>query len=320
MLPSIRPWLAAALLLLAPAVARSNTTAPILDCPDCPTMVVVPSGSFMMGSSPDERAREGVAPLFGNREGPQHQVTIAHRFAMSRTEVTRGQFLAFAEATHRPAPRDCQTYNRASDSWVGSPHPSSWRTPGFAQTDAHPIACMSWNDAAAYAAWLSTRTGHRYRLPSEAEWEYAARGGTVTARYWGDAIDPICTHIDMMSAALSATIGSPPSWSGTLVCNDEPAWTVPVASYPANPFGLYDMLGSLWEWTADCATPTYSGAPTDGSAHTEPGCDQHPLRGGAFHSRTWLARAATRGKGMPPTFRPIAAGIRLVRELDPASP
>ena len=298
-------------LLAAPA---RSAPARIIDCADCPEMIVVPAGSFVMGSNVAERTREGVAPLFGDREGPQHRVAIAHPFAMGRTEVTRAQFLAFADETRRPAPRDCQTYDPARDSWVGSPHPSDWRDPGFLQAGTHPIACMSWTDAAAYAAWLTAKTRHHYRLPSEAEWEYAARGNTATARYWGDAVEPICGQVDMMTAALAARLGNPPSWRRALVCTDTPAWTLPVGSYAPNPFGLYDMLGSLWEWTADCARPDYVGAPDDGSART--GCDLHPLRGGAFHSRTWLARAATRGKGMAPDFRPIAAGIRLVRELD----
>jgi formylglycine-generating enzyme required for sulfatase activity len=279
-------------------------------------MVVLPAGQFQMGSSAEERRREGVPVFFGHREEPAHTVTLAKPFAMSRTEITRGQFAAFAKATQRPVLTDCRTHDPVQDDWLGVPRPASWRDPGFAQTDDHPAACMTWTDAADYAAWLSKTTGHRYHLPTEAQWEYAARGGTQTARYWGDEVQDICARIDMMNAATVAAIGAPESWKNKLVCSTGPAWTVPVGSYAANPFGLYDMLGSVWEWTADCAHDTYQGAPTDGSAWDEPGCRMHSLRGGALHSEAWLARAATRGKGMDITFRPVAAGFRVARDLD----
>lgn len=286
------------------------------DCAHCPEMVVVPAGAFRMGSTPEERMRDGVLELFGNREQPVRTVTLARPFAISRTEVTRAQYTRFADATGRPAPVDCQTFDREKDNWVGGPNPSSWRDPGFPQTDTHPVACTTWTDATDYAAWLSRTTGHSYRVPTEAEWEYAARGGTTGTRYWSDDVRQICKHVNIMSAGTQAALGYPKSWADRLICSSGRAWTVPVASYPANPFGLHDMVGSLWEWTADCAQEDYVGAPVDGSARRTPECQQHHMRGGAFHSQVWLARVTTRGKGMDKTFRPLAAGIRVVRDLD----
>ncbi len=298
------------------AAPPPKASATFRDCPHCPEMIVLPAGRFAMGSTVEERDREGVLPLFGDREGPVHEVIIARPFAMSRTEIRRVEFLKFARATHRASPVDCQTYDPVRDSWVDGPHPSSWQEPEIPIGDDHPAVCMTWTDATDYAAWLSKTTGHHYRVPSDAEWEYAARGRTSTARYWGNALQPICTKLNIMSDATVAAIGRPKSWADVLVCRSDHAWTVPVAGYPANPFGLYDMLGSVWEWTADCSHPDYKGAPVDGSAWIEPGCSKHGLRGGAFHSQYWLARAATRGKGMAPDFRPLAAGIRVVREMD----
>lgn len=287
------------------------------DCPDCPTMVVIPAGTFTMGSSDEERAREGVPDTFGNNEKPQVEITFARPFAMAATETTRGQFAAFVRETNRPIPTECHVYNRELDNWAGVPGQTyNWQNPGFQQDDSHPAVCMNYPDAADYAAWMSRKTGKTYRLASQAEWEYAARGGTSTARYWGDSTAPICSKAQIMTSETFEDIAKGESWLGELICSGTQSWTVPVASFDPNPFGLYDMLGNVWEWVSDCATPDHTGYPTDGSPQTKGDCTKRITKGGAFHSRVWLARPATRGTGQPGENRPVASGIRIVRELD----
>lgn len=281
------------------------------DCAMCPKMVVIPAGSFEMGSSREERLREGVAAAFGDREEPRHTVRIAKPFAISRAEITRGEYAQFVAESKRTIPPSCGGWagRRESDGY-------SWRMPGFPQTDADPVTCVSATDADDYAAWLSKKVGKRYRVPSEAEWEYAARGGTTTARHFGDSIQAVCGNLNIMTTATFKEIGQPESWKDKLMCASDEAFTAPVGSFEPNAFGVHDMLGSQWEWVADCGHPNYQGAPTDGSAWRDRGCNTRLVRGGAFHSEFWLARSATRGSGMDPNSRPVAAGIRVVREMD----
>lgn len=285
------------------------------DCAGCPDVVVIPAGSFVMGSSPEERRREGVPAAFANREQPQHTVSFAKPFGLGRTEVTVAQYAVFAAETSQPGSDDCMGYDRAKDNW--GLLKGSWRDPGFEQSDNDPVVCISFHDATAYAAWLARKTGKRYRLASEAEWEYAARAGTATARYWDDSPRTLCEHANVMNSATFADLGSPASWQGKLICTARDSWSMPVASFAANPFGLYDMVGSVWEWIADCAHDDYVGAPTDGSAWESSNCGRYMVRGGAFHSEFWLARSATRSAGLDPAGRPVASGIRVARDLDP---
>lgn len=290
------------------------------DCAECQTMVVIPAGSFTMGSSPEERVREGVPDTFGSHEGPQVKITFAKPFAFATTETTRGQWARFVKATNRTIPTQCFTYNPADDTWAGIPGKvANWQDTGFEQTDDHPAACISWQDATDYAAWLTKATGHKYRLASEAEWEYAARAGTTTARPWGNSVAPICNKARIMTSGTFEAINKGESWLGELICSENESYTKPVASYDANPWGIYDTLGNLWEWVADCAAPDHSKLPLDGTAQTAGNggeCDHRLTKGGAFHSRVWLARPATRGEGQAGDHRPVASGIRVVRELD----
>ena len=292
----------------------STTVKTIRDCADCPEMMIVAAGSFEMGSSLDERIREGVPPRFADRETIVHRVTISKPFAMSRNEITRGMYAKFVAETKRPDPAACGVFNPDTDSWKERPG-YSWRNTGFEQTDEHPVVCISFNDAHEFAAWLAQKTGKKYRLATEAEWEYAARGGTTTARYWGDAAEPGCELANIMTAATFAKLGSPKSWTNKLVCTAPHSFTMPVGSFPSNPFGLNDMIGNAYEWIADCFHPTYAGAPVDGSAWLEPDCKQQMLRGGAFHSSPWLARIAARGGPVEGDYHPLASGIRVVRDL-----
>ena len=304
----------------ADAAAGKKPGESFQDCADCQTMVVVPAGSFTMGSSAAEREREGVPETFGSHEGPQVKVTIARPFAFATTETTKAQWARFVAATNRPIPTECFDYNVEQDSWGGTPGKVvNWQNTGFAQTDNHPVACISWQDATEYAAWMTQATGQKYRLATEAEWEYAARGGTTTARPWGDSVTAICNKARIMTSGTFEAIHKGESWVGELVCAEDESYTKPVKSYDANPWGIYDTLGNLWEWVADCAAPDHSKLPSDGTAQTAANggdCNHRLSKGGAFHSRVWLARPATRGDGQGPANRPLAAGIRIVRELN----
>lgn len=268
------------------------------DCSDCPEMVVVPAGSFEMGSPSFEAGRR-------ENDGPVHRVAVAE-FALGRTEITRGQFAAFVTATGYQAGDKC---------WMldgGKPEERSWRNPGFPQEDSHPVVCVNWNEAGAYAEWLSRKTGKRYRLPSEAEWEYAARAGTSTARFWGESPDQACTYANVMDATGKSQVPGV-TWEAHN-CNDGSAYTAGVGSYKANPFGLYDMIGNASEWTQDCWNESYNGAPGDGSAWTSGDCGRRVLRGGSWDDGPRNARSAKRNGGGTSSWD-YDLGFRLARML-----
>ena len=242
------------------------------DCPECPEMVVVPGGSFRMGAG----------DLSGSN--PVRTVNVSP-FAVGKYEVTRGQYAAFVSAT---------------DHHAGN----QWRHPGFAQTDDHPVVYISWDDARAYVAWLSRRTGKRYRLLSESEWEYAARAGTTTRYSFGDS-----------AASLVGNANCDES-----VCKDGYVKTSPVGRFSANAFGVHDMHGNVREWVEDCWHDDYEGAPSDGSAWTT-SCRKtrsrygdRVLRGGPWFSDAGGMRAASRlGNRLPNRYR--AVGFRVARDL-----
>jgi formylglycine-generating enzyme required for sulfatase activity len=223
-------------------------------------MAVIAPGHFDMGSPAGEPDRSG-------DEGPRHEVTIPRPFALGQCEVTVGQFRQFAEETDYRTEAErgggCYAWNedkKASEQQAGR----NWRDPGFEQTDRHPAVCVSHADAEAYARWLARRTGAPYRLPTEAEWEYAARAGTDMAYPWGaDALGTApCRYAN--GADLSARAQFP-AWT-TLECADGFLFAAPAGSFEANGFGLHDMSGNVWEWTADCWHDSYEGAPQDGAA------------------------------------------------------
>jgi formylglycine-generating enzyme required for sulfatase activity len=300
------------------AQSPANPAAPVVfgDCRDCPDLVVIPAGHAKLGSTGEERARSGIIPLFGDREGPPYEVTFIAPFAIGRTEVTRGQYRAFAEATHRAPGPSCGVHDAATDGW--GPKPGyNWTNPGFAQDDSHPAVCISYNDAVAYTNWLSERTGKAYRLPSDAEWEYAARGGTSTTWYWGDAPETGCGIANILAMGTVQALGNPKSLANRMVCANARNFTVPVASYPPNPFGLYDTAGNAFEWAADCNSPDNTTARTDGSARTDGDCSRHYLKGGAFHTPFWLTRPAVRGAPLPADVHMFAIGFRVARSIDP---
>ena len=267
------------------------------DCPDCPEMVVVPPGRFDMGSPASEAGRS-------DNEGPVHRVTIGKPFAVGVHEVTRSEFGRFVSATGHAMGNACWTYE--DEAWRNRAG-RHWQAPGFPQTDRDPAVCVSWDDAQAYVAWLSRQTGRRYRLLSEAEWEFAARAGTRAARYWGEDESGSCRHANGVDAGAG---------SDETACNDGHARTAPVGSYAANAFGLHDVLGNVWEWTQDCWHDDYAGAPSDGRAWERGACKRRVVRGGSWINRPQFLRAAFRVWNAP-GYRSANFGFRVARALAP---
>jgi formylglycine-generating enzyme required for sulfatase activity len=271
--------------------------APGTDCAFCPEMVPVPAGRFLMGAAPGEEEREGLAASFRRRSEPQHEVTI-RGFSAGRFEVTRGQYRTFIEATGRRSD-GCFVWRGSDFEWDRT---RDWRNPGFPQDDRHPVTCVSWEDASAYVEWLSQRTGGKYRLLTEAEWEYAARAGTTTSRFWGD--EASCVYANGADRSTQAKAAGASDWHVD-ACDDGHPYTAPVGSYRANAFGLHDMLGNVEEWTQDCWGANYSRAAAAGD------CSMRAVRGGS-----WLdagSRIAYR-VGSPTTIRVYRRGFRVARD------
>ncbi|MCF6250462.1 MAG: bifunctional serine/threonine-protein kinase/formylglycine-generating enzyme family protein [Methylococcaceae bacterium] len=269
------------------------------DCESCPKMVVIAAGSFLQGSPKTEVGRE-------QNEGPQHNVILSYPLAVGVNEVTRGQYSKFVFDTGYKA-NGCWVYG---DDWKKRPD-HNWRTPGFTQGEKHPVTCVSWDDATAYTKWLTEKTGMNYRLLSESEWEYVARGGTTTARQSDNSSNSICQFANV---ADESSVVNYPGWK-VHNCNDQFIHTAPVAKFEANLFGLYDTLGNVFEWVEDCWNKNYIGSPADGSAREDGECDERVMRGGSWYSRPEYVRSAYRNR-FSPTHRSSSFGFRVARELE----
>jgi formylglycine-generating enzyme required for sulfatase activity len=276
------------------------------ECENCPEMVVVPAGKFMMGSPGGEKGRN-------ENEGPQHVVTIGKAFAVGKLHVTIDQFAAFVRETGHAASSKCVTYEGGA--WKERAD-RSWHNPGFMQEGSHPAVCVSWDDANAYVDWMVEKTGKPYRLLSEAEWEYAARGRTSPGtypRFWfGNDEKDFCRYGNGADQKARDGIEGAKGWT-VAPCNDGYVHTSPVGRYEPNAFGLYDMAGNAWQWTADCWHGNYSSAPDDGSAWTT-ACSGggHVVRGGSWYNDPAGLRVADRGRGTGEDN-----GFRLARTLAP---
>jgi formylglycine-generating enzyme required for sulfatase activity len=261
------------------------------DCDDCPEMVVIPMGSFKMGIRPTEREwyiKQGGKKEGSDRETPLHSVKISYELAVGKFELTRGQYSKFVVDTGRGSGDGCLVIDLPNVEWKKAAS-RNWRSPGFEQTDDHPVACVSWDDAKAYVDWLSRKTREPYRLLSEAEWEYAARAGTWTMRYWGDDWynKDGCAYANLIDK------GNWKTASG-FDCADSYGFTAPVGMFRANSFGLHDMHGNVSEWTEDCWNKTYHGAPNDGRPWVSGDCSRRVMRGGFFVVSSFAIRAANR--------------------------
>jgi|HubBroStandDraft_1064217.scaffolds.fasta_scaffold24677_2 formylglycine-generating enzyme required for sulfatase activity len=267
------------------------------DCAACPEMVVIPAGRFTMGSSPAEQqwaVTRGATPKSVSDESPQHTVAVPS-FALGRYPVTRGDYAAFAHETGYPGSDGC---GRTAAKWIKDAT-LSWQKPGFAQDDRDPVVCVSWHDALAYIGWLNGKVPGRgpgsgpYRLPTESEWEYAARAGSSTYFWWGDDESKATAYAWFKANA------------------DE--HTHPVGLKPANAFGLYDVIGNVWQWTADCYAENYTGAASDGRAYATGNDCLRVDRGGSWQHPAWLLRSAPRERN-PADFRAVTLGFRLAHD------
>ncbi|MCY4745994.1 formylglycine-generating enzyme family protein [Pelomonas sp. UHG3] len=296
-----------------PAQAADASPAPgqtLKDCEDCPTLVALPSGSFVMGSPAGEQGRR-------RNEGPQRRVSIAYRLAVGQYEVTKAEFARFVSASgYQPEQQPGEGCHVLDGKTWGTSRQHGWRNPGYATTDAHPVSCVSWHDAQAYLAWLNRLVpGKGYRLLSEAEWEYAARAGHGGRYAWGDdeGLTEACAHANGMDITGKAQI-SGVTWAAN-ACSDGAAFPVAGPVYRPNAFGLYNMAGNVWEWVQDVDHADYTDAPTDGSAWTVGGDPAFRVtRGGAWFSYPAGLRSAYRSKSEP-DFRGGGVGFRIARPL-----
>ena len=233
-----------------------------------PEMVWIPPGRFRMGC-----AWTGDCNSYGVAE---HEVDFAAPYGLSRREVTRDEFARFVEATgYRTEGERGQGCRIYVDNWERDLY-RNWKSPGFQQTGSHPVVCISWGDASAYAQWLANETGKPYRLPTEAEWEYAARAGSMEKFGFEDDQTLLCRT---GNAADRTTQERYPGWRSVVDCYDHYAHTAPVGQFRANDFGLYDMYGNVQEWVLDCGNWNFLQVPSVGSASTEGDCRVRTVRG-----------------------------------------
>ncbi|MEO7046790.1 MAG: formylglycine-generating enzyme family protein, partial [Ferruginibacter sp.] len=229
------------------------------DCKDCPEMVVIPAGNFMMGSTVKELGHNNYTAAQLQLERPQRKVNI-QQFACGKFDITKREWAIFVQQTSRPITGACSWAALPGDTtklWEPS-KAANWNHLGFTQDSSHPVVCITWEDTQDYIKWLSNKTGMNYRLLTEAEWEYAARAGTTTAYWWGDS----ASH-EYANYGTDTTAGI-----GFASGRDKWIATSPVGVFPPNPFGLYDMNGNVLQWVEDCASDSYLDAmPADGSAY-----------------------------------------------------
>ncbi len=272
-----------------------------------PEMVVIPAGEFWMGSPDDEDGRDD--------DERRHRVRIESDFALGKHEITVGEFRRFVDRkgyrTEAEKSGGCYYWDGSEWEWDET---KTWKSPGFAQTDAHPVVCMSWNDAVAYAEWLSGQTGEDYGLPTEAQWEYAARGGKQTARYWGDGPEGACRYASVSDLTAAKALNWTQDPSNIFMCEDDYVYTAPVGRFRANAYGLYDMLGNVWEWTCSKYEENYSGAERQCLGKNNANSARRVLRGGSWNGVPRHVRAAFRVRGAPAN-RYHDIGFRLARPL-----
>ncbi|MEO6676633.1 MAG: formylglycine-generating enzyme family protein [Pseudomonas sp.] len=277
---------AAVLGCLLPGLAHAAApTAPgkvFKDCKDCPEMVVLPTGTFTMGTPEDEVGREP-------DEGPLHPVTFAKPLAISRFQVLTGEWDAYLRDTGYVMPDGDTRPGRECKAGV----------PRYERTAKHPAVCMDFNEANAYVAWLSKKSGKAYRLVSESLREYASRAGST-----GPFPFPFDEGKEYSIAKHANTYGAADGYN----------FTAPAGSFPANAFGVYDMHGNVYEWTADCYNENYVGAPSDGSAWLSGDCKVRRIRGNDWGEAPVFSRSGNRNATYPDT-RGDWLGFRVARDL-----
>jgi formylglycine-generating enzyme required for sulfatase activity len=302
---TLAAWLIASTALAAPGIGPG---APFRDCGSCPEMVVVPTGRFLMGT-----AKPLQVPTEVPAELDPVEVRIERRFALGRHEVTRAEYAEFARATGRDRRTvRCRTWVESRQGFADLQ--IAWDAPNVPATPRpdHPATCIDWHDARAYAAWLAARTGQPYRLPSEAEWEYAAKAGSRALQSWGASPRRHCAHANSNDRSTMARY--PLAWRA-VDCDDGFPDVAPVGSLRPNAFGLYDMIGNVWEWIEDCASLSYFGRPTDQRAWVwDGGCKRRIQRGGGWSTGPERSRPGFHGDG-DDEDRADFAGFRVARDV-----
>ena len=270
-------------MLVAVLVAWAEPRRELRDCATCPVLIEVPAGTFVR---------------MDKLGGPSFPVHFEKPYAIGKYEVTRAEFAAFVQATGHAAP-GCTIWQS-----FGSRHDAKadWRMPGFEQASDEPVVCVSWHDAQSYITWLKEKTGAPYRLPNEAEWQYAARAGAgADGIYW-------------LKAGLKRSGANCADCGGIgMMGREDLLSTTAVGTYAPNAFGLHDMMGNVAQWVADCANPSFAGAPRDGSAWLEGDCAKRMTRGGTWHS-SWNELASYR-KSMQADQRSNDTGFRVAKML-----
>ncbi|WP_226635352.1 formylglycine-generating enzyme family protein [Novosphingobium profundi] len=290
------------------------------DCAQgCPQMVAIAPGRFRMGADAGEEGRP---------EGPVREIALARPYALGRFEVSNQEYALFVEKTGHIPSADCRSLN-AEHGTVAKTPTADFRHPGLGAGDGAPqmpVVCISWNDAQAYLSWLSARTGAHYRLPSEAEWEYAARAGSQDDYPWGQSPEEGCGQANMLDEDGAAS-GMIPVFGGQAdgdttalpraACHDGHAGAAPVGSYAPNAFGLHDMIGNVWEWTQDCYEAPYpSAVPLDGRPYVDAEeCPLRAVRGGSWISTPFRNRVSWRGRD-PVDQVTWIFGLRVARDID----
>ena len=288
-------------------------------------LTLIPSGEFKMGSG---ESAEDTAAFFNKTYGenvltadffkdehPQHRVRITKPFYLGTYHVTRGQFRQFVKDSGYKTDAEKGVGFKGAFGWDTDKkkfdlnEKYSWRNAGFEQTDEHPVVNVSWNDAVAFCKWLSKKESKTYRLPTEAEWEYACRAGTTTRYYSGDDPETLAKVGNVADAAAKAQF---PDWKYTIKANDGYVFTAPVGKFKPNAFGLYDMHGNAWQWCADWyGAEYYAASPVDDPTGPASGNDR-VLRGGSWRNGPYITRSALRS-GYTPSFRYIGTGFRVAR-------
>lgn len=300
-----------AILLLLTACATGN--APSKECASCPSMVRIPAGNAVFGS---------VAGALYQRpdELPRRTVRIERPFEVSRYEITRGEYDAFVRAANYPAGGDCLTDRRKLGDWQYDAA-TNYQDPGFAQTDDQPVACVSFEDAQAYVAWLNSTTSGGYRLLTELEWEYVAAAGATTLFPWGDDKIGGCRYANGFDDAAWVkyagmdTTGYP--LFDPLPCRDGWLNTSPVGALAPNKFGVYDTIGNVSEWVADCYVASHEHLAPGGIAEAPDGpCAKRVAKGGSWGTLAHNLRTAERFP-YAATHRDDSIGIRVARDPAP---
>lgn len=280
------------------------------DCESCPLMIPVNSGEFQMGTAVADRLIDPRTGGPATNDEPQHSVRI-EAFSIGIYEVSVREFAAFITATEHATANKCMDFSKPGGFTISTER--SWQNTGFIQGGNEPVGCISFYDAQAYTEWLSYITGKNYRLPTEAEWEYAARAGNTGPYFWGNTEDNACDYANVRSTgADTISKRQVEADKAGFPCDDGFVHTSPAGSFMANAFGVYDMQGNNWEWVTDCSHKNYAGAPNDGSAWTEENCQFGVIRGGSFLNLVQRSSVTVRA-GRPRSGAASNMGFRVVK-------